>query len=467
MWMFMQFELMNFLMNPFVLMFTAVIAGILFGKIKFGKFSFGISGTLFTGLFIGWLVFRLGERVLAQGEGAEGFKAANTMMANGIISSDFFNFFLILFVAAVGLLASKDMKAVIKKYGIRFVVLGILVTFVGGAMTYGVTLAFTSGESSASAYEVSGVYTGALTSSPGLAAALETARKHSEGIDLVYENATLEEKQEILDIVAPGENLDPDTHSTLTAGQVQRYQAYAEAGVGIGHAVAYPFGVLIVILGVNFFPRLFRMNIEEEWKRYEEEMKDAKDSVEGKAIPEVPFNILTFFLTTLAGYLFGQIQIYMGPLGYFSLGATGGTLIMALLLGYIGKIGPLNFRMEEKVLIALRQIGLAFFLAIVGLRYGGKVVASLSQSGMQLVVAATLVSVVALLFGFLLGRYVFKLNWILLSGAICGGMTSTPGMGAAVDALGSDKPAAGYGATYPFALLTKVILVIILHKLPM
>ena len=52
---FMQFELMNFLMNPFVLMFTAVIAGILFGKIKFGKFSFGISGTLFTGcLSDGW-----------------------------------------------------------------------------------------------------------------------------------------------------------------------------------------------------------------------------------------------------------------------------------------------------------------------------------------------------------------------------------------------------------------------------
>jgi putative transport protein len=59
------------------------------------------------------------------------------------------------------------------------------------------------------------------------------------------------------------------------------------------------------------------------------------------------------------------------------------------------------------------------------------------------------------------------LNWIILAGAICGGMTSTPGLGAAVDSLGSDKPASGYGAAYPFALLTKVILVIILHKLPM
>ena len=54
---------------------------------------------------------------------------------------------------------------------------------------------------------------------------------------------------------------------------------------------------------------------------------------------------------------------------------------------------------------------------------------------------------------------------ILLSGAICGGMTSTPGLGAAIDATGSDEVAAGYGATYPFALLFMVIWTVILHKI--
>jgi len=72
-----------------------------------------------------------------------------------------------------------------------------------------------------------------------------------------------------------------------------------------------------------------------------------------------------------------------------------------------------------------------------------------------------------MMIGFLLGRYVFKINWLMLSGAICGGMTSTPGLGAAIEAAGSDEPAAGYGATYPFALLGMVIFTIILHKLPM
>jgi len=54
----------------------------------------------------------------------------------------------------------------------------------------------------------------------------------------------------------------------------------------------------------------------------------------------------------------------------------------------------------------------------------------------------------------------------MLVGAICGGMTSTPGLGAAIEAVGGEEPAAGYGAIYPFALLGMVIFSIILHNLP-
>jgi len=63
----------------------------------------------------------------------------------------------------------------------------------------------------------------------------------------------------------------------------------------------------------------------------------------------------------------------------------------------------------------------------------------------------------AVIIGYLVGRYIFKLNLIMLIGAICGGMTSTPGLGAAIEAVGSDEPAAGYVAIYPFALLGMVI----------
>jgi len=82
------------------------------------------------------------------------------------------------------------------------------------------------------------------------------------------------------------------------------------------------------------------------------------------------------------------------------------------------------------------------------------------------VLTSLVVGFLAITIGYLVGRYVFKINWILLSGALCGGMTSTPGLGAAIEAVGSDEPAAGYGAIYPFALLGMVIFSIILHNLP-
>ncbi|WP_406541564.1 hypothetical protein [Clostridium ljungdahlii] len=42
-----MFNLSNFILNPFVLLFAAVFLGILFGKIRIGQFRFGLSGALF------------------------------------------------------------------------------------------------------------------------------------------------------------------------------------------------------------------------------------------------------------------------------------------------------------------------------------------------------------------------------------------------------------------------------------
>jgi putative transport protein len=123
--------------------------------------------------------------------------------------------------------------------------------------------------------------------------------------------------------------------------------------------------------------------------------------------------------------------------------------------------------MNAKILGVIRELSLVFFLGIVGLRYGFAVVDALAGPGAYLGLVSLVVGVVAMMVGYLIGRYVFKINWVMLSGAICGGMTSTPGLGAAVEAAGSDDPAAGYGATYPFALLGMVIFTIILHSLPM
>lgn len=456
----MKFEFLDLLMNPFMLMFFSIGTGLLFGKIKFGKFSFGSSGALFTGLVIGWAIYQLGENILEKGSSTPGYEAAKSMMDSGIIDGNFLELALIFFVAAIGLLAAKDMGVVIRKYGPKFVALAVIITFVGALGSFGGMKLIKD----ATSYELSGVYVGALTSSPGLGAALETAEEHAEGVADNYVNLSEKEKEHVLELIGDGSTTE--NTKELSKQQKSTYIQNATGGVATGYAIAYPFGVIIVIFAVSFFAILFRMDLNKEKERYRLEMNEARSMVKEKDIPTVGFNMISFAVTCVVGYIVGSISIYLGPLGYFSLGATGGILIISLVFGSIGKIGPLNFRMDTKVMGIIRDIALVFFLCIVGLRYGYVAINALTGSGVLLAVSALVVGIVAMLAGFIVGRYIFKLNWVVLSGAICGGMTSTPGLGAAVDALESDDPAAGYGATYPFALLCMIIFTILLNQLP-
>lgn len=465
-----KFDFAGVMLNPFVLMFLTVIAGLLFGKIKFGKFSFGSSGALFAGLAIGWAAYTFADKIYNTGnEAAAGYKAAAQILeVNGgkVINSYFFTIALIIFVAAIGLLAAKDLGIVIKKYGGKFIALAVLITFVGAGATYACT-AFCGGTNS---YAVTGVYTGAMTSSPGLASALETASVHASEVAEDYPEYTDEEKQAVIDVLALNDKykgIKVSETKTLTDEMKRDYVNQATAQVGIGSAVGYPFGVIVVILAVNFLNVIFKFDVEEERARYIKDMALARRTGGIKEIPETQFNIIPFAVVCFLGYIIGSVKLYMGPLGYVSLESTGGVLISALVLGYIGKIGPLSFRMDSKTLTVIRELALSFFLSVVGLNYGYGAVDAVMGAGMVLALVSLIVGFIAVMVGFVVGRYVFKLNWIILSGAICGGMTSTPGLGAATEAVGSDDPGAGYGATYPFALLGMVIFSIILNKLPM
>lgn len=241
----------------------------------------------------------------------------------------------------------------------------------------------------------------------------------------------------------------------------------AEAGIGIGHSVGYPFGVLIVILAVNFLPVIFKIDVKKEREIFSREMNETRIGTPlNRKQDTVSFDLTAFIVACFLGYTFGRLKFNLGPLGYVSFGSTGGVLLSSLILGHIGKIGILNFRMDNKILGVIREISLAFFLAIIGLRYGFYAFTALSGSGIYLVITSLVVGLIAIIVGYLVGRYIFKLNWIMLAGALCGGMTSTPGLGAAIEAVGSDEPATGYGAIYPFALLGMVIFSIILHNLP-
>ena len=113
---FLNFDYVSLILNPFMLMFLTVAIGLLLGKIKFGKFSFGTSGALFVGLALGWIIYKYANSIYTAGDTARGFAAASKIFEeNGtkLINQYFFSASLILFVAAVGLLAAKDLGIVI------------------------------------------------------------------------------------------------------------------------------------------------------------------------------------------------------------------------------------------------------------------------------------------------------------------------------------------------------------------
>ena len=318
----MQFNLAAWMMNPFVLMMITVFLGMLFGKIKFGKFTFGVSGCLFVGLIIGWWVYRLASTFPKT---EPGHKEALQLIKNGVIDKGFFTLFLILFIVAVGLLAAKDIGIIIKKYGSKFIVLGFLITFIGAAAIYGMALILPGINS----YEVTGVYTGALTSSPGLAAALESAREHSSQLVENYDSLSERKKQKLLKAIDSFGKAKTEDVGSLTEEQKEQFIKSAEAGIGIGHSVGYPFGVLIVILAVNFLPVIFKIDVKKEREIFSREMNETRISTPlNRKQDTVGFDLTAFVVACFLGYTIGRLKFNLGPLGYVGFGSTGGVLLI-------------------------------------------------------------------------------------------------------------------------------------------
>lgn len=141
--------------GPFVV-FLAMFLGVLLGEVEFRGFSLGISGVMFVGLAIGALPLALPIEVG--------------------VDPGFQNLALVLFVAAIGLLAAEDIGGVIRAYGGKFVAIAIMMTAVAAGFTNFSIALFSA---SADPWVVRGAFNGAVTSSPGLASMLEVAPAES------------------------------------------------------------------------------------------------------------------------------------------------------------------------------------------------------------------------------------------------------------------------------------------------
>ncbi len=173
-------------------------------------------------------------------------------------------------------------------------------------------------------------------------------------------------------------------------------------------------------------------------------------------------DILPISAGIVIGVLIGLIPISLPGNIDIKLGLTGGILLTALTLSYLGKTGPIVWTVSSISNQMLRQLGLLFFLASVGTHAGTTLVSTLTSSGLTLFLHGVAMTLIPMFVALILGQWVFKINFITLMGAITGGMTSTPGLTAIESITKSDAANVAYATVYPVAM---VVLIICIHIL--
>ncbi len=155
------------------------------------------------------------------------------------------------------------------------------------------------------------------------------------------------------------------------------------------------------------------------------------------------------------------LGIVLGVLvGKFTfLGLTGGVLVVALVLSRLGKTGPILWTMSSASNLLLRELGLIFFLSVVGTQARATLVDTYLQYGYELFLAGAIITLVPMIATALIAKLVYKTNLLTLLGALAGGMTSTPGLAAISPMTKSNAPQIAYATVYPIAMVLLVLVV--------
>ena len=392
----------------FTLMFLILALGYLLGGINIKGVSLGTAGVFLVAILLGWLCTLDFQDVPLLGA----FHMENTdatVVKN--LKGPVQNLGLILFVGAVGFIAGPNFFKNLAKNFKTYILLGAVIILSGTLVAVLCVLLTNYGPE-----YWAGVLSGALTSTPGFSAAVDAATENF-------------------------------------------------ARITLGHAIAYPFGVVGVVLFVQLMPKFLKadMNKERELLKLgaEEEKRDYS-----KYFKCEDFGFMPFALAVIAGLLLGSITIPLTGAGYdgpcFSLGTTGGVLIMCLVFGHFGHFGKLSLEVDEKTLKVLREFGLALFLLGAGFEGGVSLVQEIANAGGAAIVAwgfigGAFMTAIPMVVGYVLGRYVLKLPLLNNLGSITGGMTSTPALGTLISTAETDDVAAAYASTYPIALVLVVL----------
>jgi putative transport protein len=177
------------------------------------------------------------------------------------------------------------------------------------------------------------------------------------------------------------------------------------------------------------------------------------DSIRGTT----EFSYVSLGIGMVLGVLLGVVAIPVPLIGGFKIGAAGGTLIVALILGKLRRTGPLTWTMPVSANLTLRNFGLSVFLAQVGMSSGPSFVQVVGESGITFVAAASAIAMVLALTPLLVGHYVMRIPFDDLLG-ITAGVTGQPAILAyAFRTVPSDRVEVCYAMIHPSTTVLKII----------
>ena len=316
-------------------------------------------------------------------------------------------FGLVLFVYSIGLQVGPGFFSSFRSGGLALNGLAVFVIATGVLVTIGVYLL-----SDIPATTITGIMSGAVTNTPGLGAAQQTFF---------------------------------DTTGNTATDMAQ------------GYAVAYPLGVIGCILSFVLI-RMMLYRISGVHSNIASHNKvETKGSFQNN--PDQP-NLIPIFMGIALGCILGSIPIsFPGIPQPVKLGLAGGPLIVSILISRFGPKFHIITYTSPSANLMIREIGISLFLACVGLEAGeGFIDTLIYGDGMKWVMYGALITVVPVLAGGFVGRYILKLDMNTLTGVLSGACTNPPALAYASEQdRDSDKTGVVYATVYPLSMFLRVL----------
>ncbi len=185
-------------------------------------------------------------------------------------------------------------------------------------------------------------------------------------------------------------------------------------------------------------------------------LSGAKDDVERvvayAGYPERPTSVtdlITVGIGCAIGTLFGLGVVHIGDIS-ITLGMGGGVLVSGLIFGWLRTKQPTFGQIPNAAQWLLMNLGLNLFIACVGLTAGPQALHAMKTTGLSVFTAGAILALLPVIAGLIFGRFVLKMNPVLLMGALAGGRVLSAALNMLQEDAGNSTPLLGYAVPYAF-----------------